>query len=315
MDSPETRSVPCQSIVTPATHTHDSLNREHRISHKQGLLTALHRKIVGILAAVSVCICILIAVGYTEYRTNYGARLLGSYLADINITRPSTGRLWELISSEQQARIVLPDSAAVPPRLPSDLPPLVQSFRLSTDRIPEDGLPGYLAILVEPIPEDRRGAADAPRLIEGSHLHRLGRTIIARATFDPTPFVPEVKRAAAALGKSIDLTESDATHRSTVADTASSRDSIRALSDDVISTSVVETFTAVLLEERLARFSLTLTAHWDKGRIHQLFINRALGDYQGEIYYASSNSPSVNFRITIDDLSEIVGVPVATGAP
>ena len=114
-------------------------------------------------ASLVACTITVVGAGYLEYRTNVVAQALGSYLADINVSRASTGRLWDQISSEQVAREAIPDSTIRLDTPPSDLPPLVRRNSLFLERIPETGIPGYLTIQVDPVP-DRNDIVETHRL-------------------------------------------------------------------------------------------------------------------------------------------------------
>ena len=78
---------------------------------------------------------------------------------------------------------------------------------------------------------------------------------------------------------------------------------------------MIETFTAVILEARLDRLKTRLLTEWDDGRIEQLFLNRGLGAYEGELYYSDQTRPRVTFRISTDAVSTILGLPIAETTP
>ena len=82
-----------------------------------------------------------------------------------------------------------------------------------------------------------------------------------------------------------------------------------------IAASVIETFTAVILEARLDRLKTRLLTEWDDGRIEQIFLNRGLGVYEGELYYSDQTRPRVTFRISTDAVSTILGLPIAETTP
>lgn len=272
--------------------------------------------------AASGVVLLLLAAGsaYLEYRTNVVARVLGAYLANNNASRSSTGRLWDLITSETEARRSLPDSL-LERTIPTNIPTLVQTRRLSIERIPEEGLPGYFAILTQAVPTSEREIVDAARLVDGVRIHRIGRTILEAAQLDPAPFLLEARRRAVAMGQEVGVLEppddyasfpdkADTPGAFVEADTAGVQPSLISVQPpDSIAASVVETFASVILEEKLTTQKLLILADWNDGSIAQVFVNRGLGDYQGELYYLDSDHPSVNFTILAERLSAALGLP------
>jgi hypothetical protein len=192
-----------------------------------------------------------------------------------------------------------------------DLPLLVSNNRLSSERIPDEGIPGYFAILVDAVPEYMRNAVDAGRILEGSRRHRLGLAILSRASFDGTPYLADARRRASEMGGELPapLDETDPVEE-TPLDSTLTEDGLKTLSSDSIAASMIETFTTVILEDRLENLRKTVSLDWTQGSIHQLFLNRALGDYQGELHYADPSEPSISFRITIEDVSAVLNLPV-----
>ena len=259
------------------------------------------RNILIACVALVTCAITIVIIGYLEYRTNVVAQALGSYLVDINVSRASTGRLWDQISSEQVARTAIPDSTIRLDTPPSDLPPLVRRNSLSLERIPETGIPGFLAIQVDPVP-DRNDIVETHRLIYGSRLARLGRDILERAEFDATAFLNEANSRATEMAAGLESEES-----STELDTTVATDSTL-VSHDAIRASVTETFVGVILEEHAARLKQEALADWYAGHIHQLFLNRALGDHIGELYYADPERSHSRFRLPNATASELFDV-------
>lgn len=244
------------------------------------------RRLPIIAGAAGVCLLTTLTLAYTEYRTNIVAHSLGNYLADINTTRTSTGRLWDLISSEAQARSALPDTASIVTDLPTNLPPLVQNHRLTVYRIPDDGTPGYVAIQVDPIRDPASGGVDAARLVEAARLHKLGAAILKSATYDRTPFYEAARARATEMNRDLSA-QMDPTD------------------PDSSAAAVIETFTDVLVDERVAQHASDLLTAWDDGNIQQVFLNRALGDYRGEIHFTDPGQTSAAFTLSVEDVTRI----------
>lgn len=270
----------------------------------------LPKCIVYTVIALTSLTCLVLGAGFAEHRTNFVARSLGGYLTDTNHDRHSTGRLWDLITSEDEVRSKRPDPQWVEPVL-QDLPLLVSNNRLSSERIPDEGIPGYFAILVDAVPENMRNAVDAGRILEGSRRHRLGLAILSRASFDATPYLADARRRASEMGGELPapLDETGPVEKTSV-DSTLSEDVLKTLSSDSIAASMIETFTTVILEDRLEDLRKTASLDWTQGSIHQLFLNRALGDYQGELHYTDPSEPSISFRITIEDVSAVLNLPL-----
>jgi len=185
----------------------------------------------------------------------------------------------------------------------------VQTRRLSIERIPEEGLPGYFAILTQNVPTSEREIVDAARLVDGVRIHRIGRTILEAAQLDPSPFLLEARHRAEAMGKEVEALEPADDHVTRADRTGFlSVGTIGVLPPDSIAASVVETFASVILEEKLTSQKRLILADWDDGQIAQLFVNRALGDYQGELYYLDTDRPTVYFTILSDSLSAVLGL-------
>lgn len=272
------------------------------------------RKTLTVVASFVAAGLLALAVGYAEYRTNVVARTLGSYLADVNATRPSTGRLWDLISSEREARSVLPDSAVSLPA-PSDIPPLVRAHRLTVERIPADGPPGYLAVLAETVADP--DIPDAARLVSGVRVYRVGRRLLEAATFDTAPYLAEARAEAERMAAALDDAAPDEDGpidppvTESLPDTSTqAADTLQILPADTIAASVVETFTAVLLEDRAARVKAAALADWDAGRIQQVFLNRDLVDYRGELHLADPAAAALGFRVPAPAVNAALGLPV-----
>ncbi len=278
--------------------------------------------VAGTLAAIA---CLAAAAGYLEYRTNVVAKVLGDYLAGTNRSRASTGRLWELIASENEARRALPDSISTVDEIPSDLPANVRYNRLSLERIPEVGMPGYLAILAHAVPPAERDIVDTRRLVDGSRHHRLGRSVLDHAKFDATAFTQEARRQATEMARKLDASDLQTALKSDIRITGATIEredslrtpeaSLRTLSLDSISTSVIETFVSVILEDRLDRLKTRILKEWDDGQIEQLFLNHGLGAFEGELYYSDQTRPRITFRVSSENVAAILGLPTERAAP
>ena len=246
------------------------------------------------------------SLAYFEHRTHSVSMALGRYLVGTNEHRPATGRLWDVISSETEARSVLPDSV-VADTLPSDLVPLVRNTRLTLHRIPESGLPGYLSIITEDISTDIRATTETGRLITGNRLHRLGRTLLASAAFDPSPFLDDARKIASRMRldlpkETIPSTEPDHLDSSVV-------DTIPTLPQDIIAVALEETFVSVILEQKLAQLTKQTLSDWDAGHIQQLFVNRSLGNHTGEAYFVDASQPRLRFTVSTSNLRVLLNLP------
>ena len=70
--------------------------------------------------------------------------------------------------------------------------------------------------------------------------------------------------------------------------------------------------TDVLIEEKLEQTRKQTSAAWMNGDIQQIFLNRDLGDFRGEVYFHDVARPSLLFKLALADVHTLFGVPQET---
>ena len=90
-------------------------------------------------------------VAWSEYQTNWFARRLGAFLLSTNALRPASGALWNDIQAQVRTQQAIDTVDPLPvPR--AGLPDAVIRSRFEGSRVPESGVPIYVAVYKIPLP-------------------------------------------------------------------------------------------------------------------------------------------------------------------
>ena len=231
-------------------------------------------------------------VAWSEYQTNWFARRLGAFLLSVNALRPQSGALWQDIQA--QARIQQAIDASDPLPVPrSDLPDAVTRSRFEGSRVPESGVPGYVAIYKIPLPSVDLNTRPLGDVIASLRVYRQGLAIVKALHLPDVYFHAEVR-------KQIDYLYAQVGDIEAVAP-----DSLGVVNPDSLKAAVFFELAAAVIPDLRQREKDALIDAYENGEIAQIFLYRDLGRFRGELFREGSRVPVV-FEIEAGAVSEIV---------
>ncbi len=231
-------------------------------------------------------------VAWSEYQTNWFARRLGAFLLSVNALRPQSGALWQDIQA--QARIQQAIDASDPLPVPrSDLPDAVTRSRFEGSRVPEDGVPDYVAIYKIPLPSVDLNTRPLGDVIASLRVYRQGLAIVKALYLPDVHFHAEVRKQIDYLYAQVGDIEA------VVPDTLSVTD------PDSLKAAVFFELAAAVIPDLRQREKDALIDAYENGEIAQIFLYRDLGRFRGELFREGSRVPVV-FEIEAGAVSEIV---------
>ena len=231
-------------------------------------------------------------VAWSEYQTNWFARRLGVFLLSINALRPQSGALWKDIQAQVRTQQAIDASDPLPvPQ--AGLPDAVTRSRFEGSRVPESGVPGYVAIYKIPLPGVDLNTRPLGDVIASLRVYRQGLAIVKALYLPDVHFHAEVRKQIDYLYAQVGDIEAVAPDTLGVTDP----DSLKAA---VFS----ELATAVIPDLRL-REKKALIEAYENGQIAKIFLYRDLGRFRGELFREGSQAPVV-FEIEASAVSEIV---------
>ena len=231
-------------------------------------------------------------VAWSEYQTNWFARRLGAFLLSINALRPESGALWKDIQAQVRTQQAIDTADPLPvPR--AGLPDAVTRSRFEGSRVPESGVPGYVAIYKIPLPGVDLNTRPLGDVIASLRVYRQGLAIVKALHLPDVYFHAEVRKQIDYLYAQVGDIEAVAPDTLGVTDP----DSLKAA---VFS----ELATAVIPDLRLREKDALITAY-QNGQIAKILLYRDLGRFRGELFREGSQVPVV-FEIEAGAVSEIV---------
>lgn len=231
-------------------------------------------------------------VAWSEYQTNWFARRLGAFLLSTNALRPQSGALWHDIQAQARTQQAIDTADPLPvPR--AGLPDAVTNSRFEGSRVPESGVPSYVAIYKIPLPGVDLNTRPLGDVIASLRVYRQGLAIVKALYLPDVHFHAEVRKQIDYLYAQVGDIEAVAPDTLGVTDP----DSLKAA---VFS----ELATAVIPDLRLREKDALITAY-QNGQIAQIFLYRDLGRFRGELFREGSRVPVV-FEIEAGAVSEIV---------
>ena len=231
-------------------------------------------------------------VAWSEYQTNWFARRLGAFLLSINALRPESGALWKDIQAQAQTQQAIDASDPLPVQR-AGLPDAVTHSRFEGSRVPESGVPSYVAIYKIPLPGVDLNTRPLGDVIASLRVYRQGLAIVKALYLPDVHFQAEVRKQIDHLYAEVGDIEAVAPDTLGVTDP----DSLKA---DVF----LEFATAIIPDLRL-REKKALIEAYENGQIAQIFLYRDLGRFRGELFREGSQVPVV-FEIEASAVSEIV---------
>ena len=231
-------------------------------------------------------------VAWSEYQTNWFARRLGVFLLSINALRPQSGALWQDIQAQVRTQQAIDTADPLPvPR--AGLPDVVTRSRFEGSRVPEDGVPGYVAIYKIPLPGVDLNTRPLGDVIASLRVYRQGLAIVKALHLPDVHFHAEVR-------KQIDYLYAQVGDIETVAP-----DSLGVVDPDSLKAAVFSELATVIIPDLRLRERDALINAYQNGQIAQIFLYRDLGRFRGELFREGSQIPVV-FEIEASAVSEIV---------
>ena len=231
-------------------------------------------------------------VAWSEYQTNWFARRLGAFLLSINALRPESGALWQDIQAQVRTQQAI--DTADPLHVPrTGLSNAVIRSRFEGSRVPESGVPGYVAIYKIPLPGVDLNTRPLGDVIASLRVYRQGLAIVKVLHLPDVHFHAEVR-------KQIDYLYAQVGDIEIVAP-----DSLEVLNPDSLKAAVFLEFATAVIPDLRQREKDALIDAYENGEIAQIFLYRDLGRFRGELFREGSQVPVV-FEIEASAVSEIV---------
>jgi len=295
----------------------------------RGLASPGALKTVGVLAGG-----ILLAIGlgagaaYHEYRTNQVAVWVGALLDRTNARRRPVGRVWQRLRAQAEVQETLDGTEVGWTDLPtsgSALPPAVAAGRFEMRRIPDAGMPGYVAIWRTPVPAADQGRRRTPEVVESFRVFRQGLRLLEAAWMPEARYRNRARDEVARLYRQLDAGDGqgavDGGGRSRAGDSTAVLppgmlmtafgDTVAAMHPDSLREAVFSELTREVAA-RLQRDAHTrLLADFQGGRVAQMALYRGLGRYQGEATFDDAKTPTVPFEVDVERLVEALRIDVA----
>ena len=231
-------------------------------------------------------------VAWSEYQTNWFARRLGAFLLSTNALRPESGALWQDIQA--QARTQQAIDTADPLQMPrAGLPHAVIRSRFEGSRVPESGVPSYVAIYRTPLPGVDLNTRPLGDVIASLRVYRQGLAIVKALYLPDVHFHGEVRRQIDYLYAQVGDIE------------AVAPDSLGVLNPDSLKAAVFSELATTVIPDLRQREKDALIDAYQNGQVAQIFLYRDLGRFRGELFREGSQVPVV-FEIEAGAVSEIV---------
>ena len=237
-------------------------------------------------------------VAWSEYQTNWFARRLGAFLLSTNALRPASGALWNDIQAQVRTQQAIDTVDPLPvPR--TGLPDAVTSSRFEGSRVPESGVPIYVAIYKIPLPGVGLNTRPLGDVIASLRVYQQGLAIVKALHLPDVHFHAEVR-------KQIDYLYAQVGDIEVVAPDSTARaDSLGVVDPDSLKVAVFSEFATTVIPDLRQREKDALIDAYENGEIAQIFLYRDLGRFRGELFREGSQVPVV-FEIEASTVSEIV---------
>ena len=216
---------------------------------------------------------------YLEYRNNWIAGCVGEALDRNNQRRARTGAIWKHLD----ARAEVNDSLrTVEAPVAGGLPRAVADARFDLDRVPETGMPAFIAVWRTGLLENAR--RETRELIGSVSAFKKGLSLLRMASLPDVRYRARIRRQVDALYRHAGETEWRAE-----ADSLTIADSIRTDVRERLARSFIEQFRS---DERQR-----LLEAYRSGLVSQILIQSGLGIYHGEMVYVDPERASVGFEV------------------
>lgn len=231
-------------------------------------------------------------VAWSEYQTNWFARRLGAFLLSTNALRPESGAIWMDIQAQARTQQAIDTADPLPvPR--AGLPDVVTNSRFEDSRVPESGVPDYVAIYKIPLPGVDLNTRPLGDVIASLRVYRQGLAIVKALHLPDVHFHAEVR-------KQIDYLYAQVGDIEAVAP-----DTLGVTDPDSLKAAVFSELATAVIPDLRKREKEALIEAYENGEIPQIFLYRDLGRFRGELFREGSRVPVV-FEIEAGAVSEIV---------
>ncbi len=268
----------------------------HMIRFPENIKAILFRCRVRYLRPLAVTLVLVAVIGagvaWSEYQTNWFARRLGVFLLSTNALRPESGAIWQDIQAQVRTQQAIDTADHLPvPRV--GLPDAVIRSRFEGSRVPETGVPGYVAIYKIPLPGVDLNTRPLGDVIASLRVYRQGLAIVKALHLPDVHFHAEVR-------KQIDYLYDQVGDIETVVP-----DSLRVVDPDSLKAAVFSELATAIIPGLRLREKDALIEAYENGQIAQIFLYRDLGRFRGELFREGRQVP-VAFEIEASAVSEIV---------
>ncbi|MCY3766300.1 MAG: hypothetical protein OXH06_12855 [Gemmatimonadetes bacterium] len=228
-------------------------------------------------------------LAFLEYRSNCIAIWVGEALDRNNARRAMSGALWKRLDARSQVRDSL---RTVETPVAAGLPGAVTDARFDVDRVPESGMPSFIAVWRT----ERSGnqGRETRELLKSIHAFNLGLSVLQMAIFPEVRFRDRIRSRVNALYRHA----GEAGLREE-ADSMVVADSIRA--------DVRERLERVFVEQFRSDERNRLMDAFRSGRVSQILIQSGLGTYHGELVYVDPERAPVRFEVESGGMDELFG--------
>ena len=233
-----------------------------------------------------------VGIAWSEYHTNWFARRLGAFLLSTNALRPQSGALWKDIQAQARTRQAIDTTDPLPiPR--AGLPSPVARNRFEGSRVPETGVPSYVAIYKTPLPDVDLNTRPIGDVIASLRAYRQGLAIVKALYLPDVHFHAQVRKQIDHLYAQVGDIETAAP------------DSLGVHNPDSLKATVFSELATAVIPDLRQREKDALIHAYQNGQIAQIFLYRDLGHFRGEIYREESQIPVI-FEIETSAVSEIL---------
>ena len=231
-------------------------------------------------------------VAWSEYQTNWFARRLGAFLLSTNALRPQSGAIWQDIQAQARTQQAIDASDPLP--VPeAGLPNAVTRSRFGSSRVPESGVPSFVAIYKIPLPGVDLNTRPLGDVIASLRVYRQGLAIVKAL------YLPDV-HFHAAVRKQLDQLYAQVGDIEAVAP-----DSLGVVNPDSLKAAVFSELATTVIPDLRLREQDALIDAYQTGQIAQIFLYRDLGRFRGELFREGSQVPVV-FEIEAEAVFKIL---------
>ncbi len=261
----------------------------------------ISRRVLRAVASLfAVCVLLMVLGGTAatfEYRTNWIAKWVGNVLADTNTYRRAAGGVWAQLRARAEVQGTFEGEAAVfLPEGGEGLPEAVSGGRFEMERVPETGMPGFVAVWRTPVGSEAQ--RDVPELVESLRIFRAGLALLEAAAFPDVRYRGRVRQEVAALYRQV-----------------GGADEVTEVYADSVKAAVAAELAREITDRLRREEQAVMRKGYRAGRVGQVLLQRGLGRYEGEISYHDPEIPGVSFEVAPEQIARIFKVDIPEDEP